>query len=365
MLGRIAAGALIALASSLASVAVHAQSWQDAWKQVTDKAKGQSLAIVSQDNPAYDATINEFGKRFGVKIEETVARPSVALSRIQTEQKSGQFVWDSWIGGTSNMVNSGVPGGFIEPMEKYFILPEVKDKANWRHPDFMFGDQGHHVFTHVNKLEFYVLRNTSVLPDVKMQSWDDFLNPKLKGKISIRDISVPNSGTFALVGLYHAKGADGFRKFFKEQDVHVYENPQQLDQALRRGGQAVSVGLETNVWDQCRADGGCKDIDQLRQYPAAISLGVSIPKNPPHKEAVTAWINWFLSKEGQQVWVDNWAKFNSYGAVSMRKDVTPAKGHERDLPDFAHAEQYVFVSSDKGSKEVAGAIKVYKEAMDR
>jgi ABC-type Fe3+ transport system substrate-binding protein len=366
MLGRVVAGALIApVLFALGPAHAHAQDWQAQWKQITDKAKGQSLAIVSQDNPAYDATINEFGRRFGVKIEETVARPSSALSRIQTEQKNGQFVWDAWIGGTSNMVNSGVPGGLLEPMEKFFILPEVKDTKNWRHADFMFGEQGHHVFTHVNKLEFYILRNATVLKDVKTDTWEDLLNPKLKGKISVRDLSVPNSGTFGMVGFYHAMGAEKTRKFFKEQDVHVYENPQQLDQALRRGGQALAVGIETNIWDQCRADGGCKEIEQLRQYPAAVSLGTSIPKNPPHKEAVTAWINWFLSKEGQQAWVDNWAKSNSYGALSMRADVQPAPGHERDLPDFHKPEQYVFVSSDRGSKEVEGFIKVFKEATER
>ena len=61
------------------------------------------------------------------------------------------------------------------------------------------------------------------------------------------------------------------RKLLKDQAVTVYENPQQLDAAITRGGQAVSIGLETYLWDKCRADGGCKEIDNLWQFGAVIS----------------------------------------------------------------------------------------------
>jgi ABC-type Fe3+ transport system substrate-binding protein len=354
----------VVILSFWGSVAV-AQSWQDEWKAVQAKAKSQSLVIVSQENQSYELVLAEFSKKFGIPVQRTGSRPSSALAKIQIEQKNGQFVWDMWMGGTSNMVNTASPAGLIEPMEKYFILPEVKEMANWRHPDFLFGDSKRSAFTFVNKLEFYVLRNVKVLPNVKLETWDDFLKPEFKGKISMRDLSVPNSGTFAITTMYDAKGADFLRKFFTQQDVRVYENPQQLDMALTRGGQAVSIGLETNIWEQCRADNGCKEIEQVRQFAAAISLGVSVPKNPPHPEAVKVWLNWLLSREGQQTFVDAWAKFNSSGAVSMRKDVAPAKGHEHTLPDFTNPKNYVFVSSEHGSAEIDATIKIYKESMQR
>jgi hypothetical protein len=49
----------------------------------------------------------------------------------------------------------------------------------------------------------------------------------------------------------------------------------------------------------------------------------------------------------------------------MRKDVAPAPGHERFLPDFSKPDQYVFVSSEKGSKEIAATIKIFKEVTGR
>lgn len=362
MLARIAA--ILAIALTL-PVTAQAQAWKDDWNATLAKARTQTLTAMVAGEEAYQIILAEFTKKFGIKTEATVSRPSSALARIRTEQKNGQFIWDLWMGGTSNMVNSAAPAGLLAPMESYFVLPEVKDMANWRHSDFLFGDSNRSVFMNSIKLEFYVLRNTSVVPEVKVETWNDLLNPKLKGKISVRDMSVPNAGTFAMATAYGANGPDFVRKFFKDQDVKIYENPQQLDAAITRGGQAVSIGLETYLWDKCRADGGCKDIDNLYQFGAAISLGFTVPKNAPDAEAAKIFVNWYLSKEGQELWVNTWAKQNTSGAVSMRKDVPPFKGHERSLPDFSNPKKYVFVSSERGSEEIKATIKIFKEATGR
>jgi ABC-type Fe3+ transport system substrate-binding protein len=92
---------------------------------------------------------------------------------------------------------------------------------------------------------------------------------------------------------------------------------------------------------------------------------MSVPKNPPHPEAVKLWLNWFMSKEGQEVKLRHWPKHNRTGAISMRKDVAPAPGHEQFLPDFTKPDQYVFVSTAKGSKEIAATVKLFKDATGR
>jgi iron(III) transport system substrate-binding protein len=360
MLSRIIAicGALL-MSAAIPSVS-SAQSWEAEWKATVEKAKSQSLVFAQQPSLAIDAILAEFTKKFGIKVAATISRPSATLTRMQTEQKNGQYVWDVWMGGTSNMVNSAAPAGMLEPLENYFILPEVKEAANWRHPNFIYGDSGKRVFTHLNELSFPILRNEAVLPELKIATLDSLLDPRLKGKISMRDASVPNFGTFALATIYHAKGPEFLTRLLKEQDVKVYANPQQLETAITRGGQAISIGLESSLWEQCRRDGGCKSVDELKQFSIAISWGLSVPKNPPNPEATKVWLNWFLSKEGQEIAVREWAKVNNSGAVSMRKDVEPAPGHAQYLPDFTQPDQYVFVSSEKGSQEINETIKIFK-----
>lgn len=356
---------LIACAAICLATAAHAQAWQDDWKATLEKAKGQTLTAVVQANQSLDLIFEDFTKKYGIKVDVTISRPSSTLTRIQTEQKNGQYVWDIWLGGTSNMVNNAAPAGMLEPMEPFFILPEVKEAANWRHPELIWGESKHQVFAHLNEINFPFLRNTKVLPEIKIDTADALLDPRLKGKISMRDVSTPNFGTFALATILHEKGPAFLAKFLKEQNPKIYENPQQLDAAITRGGQALAIGLESSFWQQCRRDGGCQDIDQLPHFTVAISWGQSVPKNPPHPEATKVWLNWFLSKEGQETAVRHWAKFNATGSVSMRKDVAPAPGHEQYLPDFTKADQYVFVSNEKGSKEIAETIKVFKEATGR
>jgi iron(III) transport system substrate-binding protein len=339
----------------------HAQSWEAEWAATVKKAQSQKLSAMVAGEEAYNDIFKAFTKKFGIETEATVARPSQALARMRTEQKNGQFLFDLWMGGTSNMSNVASPAGLLEPMEKYFILPEVKDPKAWRHPNFLFGDSQRAVFTNANRVEFYILRNTKVVPEVKIKTWDDFLNPKFKGKIVIREATVPNSATFALATMYGVKGEAFLRKLLKDQEPKIYENPQQLDAMINRGGAAISIGLEAFVWDKCRADGGCQDVESMRNFGAATSAGFSVPKNPPNLEAIKVFINWFLSKEGQEVWVKSWAIKNTSGGVSMRVDVPPAPGHEAYLPDFHHPDDYVFVSSEKGREEVNATIKIFKE----
>jgi iron(III) transport system substrate-binding protein len=364
MMTRFAAWLLVALFVPF-SVQAQGPNWKAEWDATVAKAKGQTLSIIVAGEEAWQITAKEFGEKYGIDVQATVMRPSQAIPRLRTEQSNGQFVWDSWAGGTSNMVNEAVPAGLLAPLEPYFVLPEVKEASNWRTTEHLFGDSGRHVFTFSNKFEFYILRNTSVLPNVKFETWQDMLNPAFKGKIVSRDVSVPNAGNFAMATMYGALGPDAIRKLYTEQDVKVYANPQQLEQAIYRGGMAISIGLETFLWDKCRAEGGCKDVELQRQLGAMISHGFSVPKNPPHPEAAKLWVNWFLSKEGQASWVKAWASHNSSGAVSMRKDVPPAPGHEQYMPDFDHHHKYVLVSSEAGSNEVKGVINIFKEVTGR
>ena len=100
----------------------------------------------------------------------------------------------------------------------------------------------------------------------------------------------------------------------------------------------------------------------IPKFGIALSWGLSVPKNPPHPDAAKVFINWFLSKDGQAEFVRDWPKYNDAGAVSMRKDVAPSPGAADRLPDFANPDQYAFIASEKGAKEVATALQVFREA---
>ena len=339
---------------------VHAQGLPDGWQQTLDKAKTQKLVIINQGNPAFDAAFDAFTKKYGIKVESSVSRPSAAITRVQTEQKNNLYLADVWWAITGVMTSVASPAGLFEPMEKYLLLPEVKDPSNWRHPDYIYGDRNRSVFLHTNELSFTVLRNIDVIPELTITSYDSLMDPRLKGKIAIRDASSPNAGSYALAPIYKAKGPEFLMKFLTQQQPRVFENPEQLDNSLIRGASALAIGGQNSSLSQCRSDGGCKNIDQVEAFGSSSSRGLAIFKNAPNPEAATIFVNWILSKEGQQFLINEWPKSNTTGAVSMRKDVPPAPGHEQYLPDFANPGQYIWVSTQQGDEELKPVTALFK-----
>lgn len=332
------------------------------WDQTVQKAKGQTLRVLHQGvTKAFDTMIDEFTKKYGIKVDATVSRPSQALSRIRTEQNNGQYLWDVWWAITANMTQVASPAGMFSKFEDFLMLPEVKDVANWRHPDYIYGDNARGVFTYSHEVNFSSYRNDANLKGVKVDTIDSLMNPALKGKVVLRDASVPNAGSFALAPMYKAKGGDFVMRFLKEMNPRTYENPEQLDTAIIRGGAAVVFGMQGAAFSQCRADGGCKTIHEITSMPTAVSRGLAVFKNPPHREATIVFLNWLLSKEGQSMLVNEWVKDNSSGAVSMRKDVAPHPKHASDLPDFTDPEKYAWVSSQKGADEIKAVVKIFKD----
>ncbi|MCD6074710.1 MAG: ABC-type Fe3+ transport system periplasmic component [Rhodospirillales bacterium] len=349
----------------LTAPAALAQTAPAGWQQILDKAKTQKLVIINQGSPAYDATLDAFSKKFGIKVDATVARPSAATARVRTEQKNGLFLADVWWSITGQMTSIAVPAGMLEPFENFLVLPEVKDAVNWRHADYMYGDSKRMVFTHTHEVNRGMYRNRDVVPQVKIDSYESLMNPQLKGKIVVRDSSLPNAGSYALAPIYKTKGAEGLLRFLKEQQPRVYENPEQLDTQLIRGSAALAIGGQSTSFAQCKTDGGCKNIDEVDGFTVAVSRGLAVFKNAPNPEATKVFLNWVLSKEGQETFVREWAKVNPSAGISLRKDVAPAPGHEKDMPDFANAGQYVWVSTEQGDEEVKKVTELFKSWVEK
>jgi iron(III) transport system substrate-binding protein len=336
-----------------------------AWKTILEKAKTQKLVMVYQENNAVEPMLEAFTKKFGIEVEATVARPTVILPRVKTEQGNGQYLWDVWWAITANMVNVASPAGMLQPFEPFLVLPEVKDVSQWRHKDYLYGDPIRHVFTYSHEVSYSAYRNNDVVPELKVENLDQLLDPRLKGKIIMRDASQPNAGSFALSPLYKVKGGDFVTKFLKQQQPRVLDNPQQIDTTIMRGGAAIASGMQGAAYAQCVKDGGCKNISPMPHLATAVSRGFAVFKNAPNPEATKVFLNWILSKEGQTMLVSEWAKYNLTGAVSMRKDVEPHPDQKANQPDFSNPEQYVWVSTDDGSKEIKAVVKIFKQVMGK
>jgi iron(III) transport system substrate-binding protein len=358
---RVLAAAVVALVAAAASGSAE-EAREKEWKDTIAAAKGQTLALSVHAADGFAQTVRVFQKRFPeINVEMTEIIPDAMVTRVLTEQKNGVFAWDSMWASTSNMNSLLIPAGAYQDLEPFLILPEVKDPANWRAPDYRWtSDRAHQVFIHTLYATTLTYQNVENSDGVTITKPEDLLNPKLKGKIGIRDPYHTNGGTWTFGSLYKQMGPEFLVKFFRDTDLVLNMNPRQNADAIMRGDLAVGTGITTDVIARCKLAGGC---DAVRPLPFGYVVGprgVAVFKNAPHPAAAKVWVNWLLSKEGQQAHVTEYAKVNDAGAVSLRKDVDPPNAQQAaTTPDYANLDKAFIPGVDSGDAVLSAAMKLY------
>jgi len=225
-------------------------------------------------------------------------------SRIAAEQKAGVRYFDALIVGTGTAVGLAHEG-MLEPIDALLVLPEVKDAGQWWGGHIWEDNVSTHRFLYsflADVSTHGIWYNTTLAKPEDFRSFDDYLNPKWKSKIGFSDPRVPSSGQSIWSFMWEVKGEE-FLKKLVQQDLFLTRDLRQLTDALAKGKVAVAFGLGRSQTDPFVSAGlPLKPVPSPKEgLPASNSFGiVGIVKNPPHPNAAKAFINWFLSKDGQE-----------------------------------------------------------------
>ena len=243
-------------------------------------------------------------QKFGIEAELVVSRGADSANRIASEFKAGVRYFDAMIHGTTTAM-SLLDGGMLDPVSAYMILPEVKDAKYW---------WGGHIWNDNLKTNRFLYSfvagagteglfyNTEMAKAEEIRSFDDLLNPKWKGKIGLNDPRIGGSGISLWSFMWEIKGED-FLKKLVQQDLFLSRNLRQIAEALAKGKLAVTIGIGHSEYEPfLKAGLPVKDLPAPKEgLPASSGYGVlGIVKNPPHPNATKLFVNWFLSKEGQE-----------------------------------------------------------------
>ncbi len=359
--------ALLAATLLLAAGSAQAQDWQAEWAAALAQSKGQDLNLTVHSYEAHEAVAREFQKKFpDIKVNVTAATPSSTAPRIVTEQKNGIYNVDSWWASTSNMNNIVLPADGFEKITDYLILPEVKDPSKWQRPDMLYtSDRGPYIMVHSYYYEAIGFVNSNVVKGYKLENADQLLDPRLIGKIVIEDPRRPNGGSNGMAALLKLKGPDFISALFTKMQPTFMSITRQVTDTVSRGDAVLAFGGNPETMYQCWNAGGCKDISRMKQFNYVLARGVAVLKNAPHKAATKVWVNWLLSKEGQESYVQNWAKTNQSGAVSLRADVAPDPKHLDSVPDYSRLDQFVSVATDSGAPVMEEVYRLLAKAQGR
>jgi len=283
--------------------------WKKEWERTLQEAKKEGTIVVGI--PARAELRKEleavFKPQFGIDMELLTARGPQNASRIASEFKAGVKYFDAFIGG-SGTYESLVYDGMVEPLLPNLILPEVKEEKYW---------WGGHIWEDNVKTNRFLYSfiadagtggywyNTNVAKPEELRSLDDFLNTKWKGKLGFLDPRTPGSGQSIWSFLWDVKG-ESYLKKLVQQDLFVSRDQRQLADALAKGKLAIALGVSFYTLEGfITANLPIKELPKLKEgAPASNGSGViGIVKNPPHPHATKVFVNWFLGKQGQELYV--------------------------------------------------------------
>lgn len=295
---------------------------------ISDKIWGNTQALAQKegriviyldaaDSPIRDSFTKAIKVRTGLEPEILVARGAELSTKIIREQKAGLFNTDIFIGGGTSMYNLLKPAGVLGDLESNLILPEVKDPSNWKNGKLPWVDKNKTIMVFgigtVSTAEF----NTRLVRRDELTSYYDLLNPKWKGKIVMNDPTTPGKGNSWFMGTEKQVGIDFLHQLAKQEPVVIRDQRQQAEW-LAQGKYPLGVGLLEEVLLEFINNGAPLDWITFKEgsYITGRANQLSIITHPPHPNASKVFINWFLSKDGQNMWS------KEIISVSQRKDAS-------------------------------------------
>jgi iron(III) transport system substrate-binding protein len=309
----------VIVAFILSAATSFAQPKAGEWERVVELGKKDGKVVISipATSELRQALEENFKKRFGINVESVPARGTTVTRRIVEETKAGIQYFDIHIGGSESIVTGLLSENVLEPVEPYFMLPQVKDPKQW---------WGGHIWIDNAKKYIYAFQayqteslwyNTDLMKPEEIRSFDDLLQPKWQGKIAILDPRTPGSGASMWSYLRSAKGEDYLKKLVA-QKLQVGRDQRLMAENLAKGKSAVVIGITYYSFAPfLKAGLPMKPLPNPREgvYVSGGSGHLVIVKNPPHPNATKVFVNWLLSKEGQEVFTQ------AIGQATRRLDV--------------------------------------------
>ena len=296
---------MFCLAALVATPLALAQSKPTDWDKIIDAAKkeGKVVASIPPSPELRKGMEIAFTRRYGIGVEFIPARGGAIVQRMVSETKSGVQYFDLHIGGTESVVSAMLPENVLEPVEPFFTLPEVRDPKQWWGGHIWIDNAKRYVYNFVAYQTVSLWSNPNEYKPAEFKSFDDLLHPKLQGRIGISDPRTPGSGSSMWSYMNYIKGEEWLRKFVG-QKLFVTRDLRLLAENLARGKIAVTSGIgysEFQPFIKANLPVVALPVPKEGLYASGGYGHLVILKNQPHPNATRVFVNWLLSRDGQEI----------------------------------------------------------------
>jgi ABC-type Fe3+ transport system substrate-binding protein len=246
-----------------------------------------------------------FGQRFKIAVEVLSMGSGELAARAKREAQAGQVTIDVSVG--------GAPTGWtlaqddlVEPIRPWLVVPEVTNPENWRGGRLKLLDPEPRY--HLQTAEWLMTDltiNREQIATGQPASWQDLLKPEYKGKIASFDPRAPGPGLSTATHLYAHFGKEFMEQLYVGQAVQLTRDNRQLADWVVRGTYPVGLGMVPASIELMTKEGFRLERVFPADDPRALTGGsgtIVVFKNAQHPNAAKLFVNWFASREGQDVW---------------------------------------------------------------
>jgi ABC-type Fe3+ transport system substrate-binding protein len=316
------------------------------WDGLVRAAQQEGRVVVANAAlaPAWRTAVGEvFGRRYGVSFDELSLGSGELTARARRERLVGQQTMDVYVGGAPSgwsLLADDVP----RPIAPLLVHPEVTNPQLWRKGRPKLLDPEPHF--HLQTAE-WVMTDLTVNRDLvdpgQIATWQDLLQPQYRGKIAAFDPRAPGPGQSTAVHLFARFGPSYLEQLYVGQQVQYTKDTRQLGEWLARGTYAIALSLLPATIETMTQEGFHLERVFPSDAPGALTGGNGVIiafKNAPHPRAAQLFVNWFASREGQEVWARTIREptlRNDVDLSPVPQYIVPAAGVEYRIDHYDYA----------------------------
>lgn len=278
--------------------------WQAEWEKTQKEARKEGkLVLYSTSGSDIRIAFSEALKEYGIALDFVSGRGVELSEKILRERRAGIYNVDFVMTGLNVVVTVVKPTGVLQPQEPLLILPEVKDPKLWYRGKLPFADKDRLILSLSSYLDQGIHINTDAVKPGDINSMQDLLSPKWKGKIISSDPTISGRGQNWL-SIVTVKLGEEYLKQLAKQDVFLTRDLRQLADWVAKGRYPVGLGVRPGEYQEYKRAGApitnlvLEEVAYL--LPGAGNLGYL--DKAPNPYASRVFLNWLLSKKGMKIW---------------------------------------------------------------
>jgi iron(III) transport system substrate-binding protein len=277
------------------------------WERTVEAAKKDGQLTVYHWGTPLMLDAGAFQKAYPeIKVTTVSAMGTELMQRILAERRGEKFIPDVYIAGIASAVVLHKAKTF-DPIRNALVLPEVGDESKWWRGKHTYGDaERNTIFTFTKSPDYGSIGiNTKLVDAAEFRSYWDFLQPKWRSKIVVQDLRGGGPGSTPLRFMYYNPelGAKFVRQLYSAMDATLFrDNRLALDWL---GGGKFAIAFFVQKVEEAETKGlPVTQFKQTMKEGVGLSSRVghlALMNRAPHPNAAKVFINWFLSREGQDL----------------------------------------------------------------